>query len=191
MISVYEPPSGRGVRVDGYGYAGYRTNPRFDSLLAKVIVHADTQKFADAAAKAERALSEFRIAGVPTNIPFLRALLRDPRVLAGERQTRFIDEYAAELVAAQPDATRYFEPQATVANRRAGAKLETTDPLGVVDYGRSGAPVQQEADAAEEAIGPGRHRAAARADAGHHRLARRWKRARPCSPGRRCWCSRR
>ena len=63
-IGVYEPPSGRGVRVDGYGYAGYRTNPRYDSLLAKVIVHAPTDGFAEAAAKAERALAEFRIAGV-------------------------------------------------------------------------------------------------------------------------------
>src|SRR4029078_3134948 len=82
VMSVYEPPSGRGVRVDGYGYAGYRTNPRFDSLLAKVIVHARTQKFAEAAAKTERALSEFRLSGVATNIPFLRALLRNPEILA-------------------------------------------------------------------------------------------------------------
>ena len=35
-IEIYEPPSGRGVRVDGFGYAGYRTSPRFDSLLAKL-----------------------------------------------------------------------------------------------------------------------------------------------------------
>ena len=60
-IGVYEPPSGRGVRVDGYGYAGYRTNPRYDSLLAKVIVHTPTDAFAEAAAKTERALAEFRI----------------------------------------------------------------------------------------------------------------------------------
>src|SRR4029453_12645066 len=60
-ISVGEPPSGRGVRVDGYGYAGYRTNPRYDSLLAKVIVHSPAAGFAEAAAKTERALAEFRI----------------------------------------------------------------------------------------------------------------------------------
>src|SRR5262245_18356016 len=46
-LSAFEPPSGRGVRVDGYGYAGYRTNPSFDSLLAKVIVHSDSADFAD------------------------------------------------------------------------------------------------------------------------------------------------
>ena len=59
VLSVYEPPSGRGIRVDGYGYAGYRTNPRFDSLLAKVIVHTQTNRFADAAAGTARAQMRF------------------------------------------------------------------------------------------------------------------------------------
>src|SRR5690606_26424032 len=40
-LSAYEPPGGHGIRVDGYGYSGYTTNPGFDSLLAKLIVHAD------------------------------------------------------------------------------------------------------------------------------------------------------
>ncbi len=137
VISVYEPPCG--PRRAGRWLRLFRLPHQSALRLAAGKSHhaCEHAKFADAAAKAERALSEFRIAGVPTNIPFLRALLRDPRVLAGEGQTRFIDEHAAELVAAQPDAARYFEPQATVANRRAGAKLETTDPLGVVNYGRS------------------------------------------------------
>ena len=58
VLSVFEPPTGPGVRVDGYGYAGYRTNPNFDSLLAKVIVHAAT--FDAAMVRAERALAAFR-----------------------------------------------------------------------------------------------------------------------------------
>ena len=49
-LTVFEPPSGPGVRVDTYGYAGYRTNPNFDSLLAKVIVHSPSADFADALA---------------------------------------------------------------------------------------------------------------------------------------------
>ena len=44
-LTVFEPPSGPGVRVDTYGYAGYRTNPNFDSLLAKVIVHSPSADF--------------------------------------------------------------------------------------------------------------------------------------------------
>ena len=157
-IGVYEPPSGRGVRVDGYGYAGYRTNPRYDSLLAKVIVHAATDQFALAAAKTERALAEFRLTGVATNIAFLRALLRDPAILAGGMHTRFIDEHAAQLVAAQTESARYFESQAA-APRRPGIRLDTRDPLGVVQYGKSGAPLAPASDTSDETsddvVGPG------------------------------------
>src|SRR5437899_7988103 len=74
-LTVFEPPSGPGVRVDTYGYAGYRTNPNFDSLLAKVIVHSPSAAFADVLARAERALAAFRLQGAPNNIDFLRALL--------------------------------------------------------------------------------------------------------------------
>ena len=153
VLSAYEPPSGRGVRVDGYGYAGYRTNPRFDSLLAKVIVHADTGDFAAACAKTARALMEFRIAGVATNIPFLRALLKHPGVLAGEMHTRFIDEHVAALVAAEAEPARYFETEAATP-RRPGVKLDSADPLGVVLYGKSGGPAQTEPVATEDEAGP-------------------------------------
>src|SRR4029079_18648152 len=74
-LTVFEPPSGPGVRVDTYGYAGYRTNPNFDSLLAKLIVHSPSPDFADALARAERALAAFRLEGAPSNVAFLRALL--------------------------------------------------------------------------------------------------------------------
>src|SRR5581483_2002713 len=53
-LSAYEAPSGPGVRVDGFGYAGYRTSARYDSLLAKVVVHAAAGGLAAAAAKAPR-----------------------------------------------------------------------------------------------------------------------------------------
>ena len=55
-ITAFEAPSGPGVRVDTFAYAGYAPSPRFDSLLAKVIVHSDEPEFAAAAAKAQRAL---------------------------------------------------------------------------------------------------------------------------------------
>ena len=71
-LSVYEPASGPGVRVDGFGYSDYHTSVRFDSLLAKLIVHSVDGDLGAAARKAERTLKEFRIAGVPTNIPFLQ-----------------------------------------------------------------------------------------------------------------------
>ncbi|MHC4694583.1 MAG: ATP-binding protein, partial [Planctomycetota bacterium] len=58
-LTVYEAPSGLGVRTDGFGYSGYRTSLSFDSLLAKVIGHSPSANFADAIAKTSRALSEF------------------------------------------------------------------------------------------------------------------------------------
>src|SRR5271168_1112335 len=99
-LSVYEPASGPGVRVDGFGYSGYCTSVRYDSLLAKLIVHLHHGDLSAAARKAERALAEFRIAGVPTNIPFLRALLKNPAFADALVHTRFVEEYAKELCAA-------------------------------------------------------------------------------------------
>ena len=133
-LSAYEPASGPGVRVDGFGYAGYRTSVRFDSLLAKLIVHICEGDLATAARKAERALAEFRIAGVATNISFLRALLKTPAFAAGEVHTRFIEEYAGSLLAAAAALT-----PAPMQNPGPGARIETTDPLAVLNHGKGGA----------------------------------------------------
>ena len=134
-LSVYEAASGPGVRVDGFGYAGYHTSVRFDALLAKLIVHTVDGDLSVAARKAERALGEFHIAGVPTNIPFLRALLRHPDFAAGLIHTRFAEEHAEALCAAADSA----KPAAAVRSRRPGAKLETTDPLAVLIHGKGAA----------------------------------------------------
>lgn len=96
-LSAFEPPTGPGVRVDTFGYAGYRTSAAFDSLLAKVVLRAPD--FLSACHKADRALREFRIDGVATNIDFLRALLVDDAVRANRVTTRFLDVHAAGLVA--------------------------------------------------------------------------------------------
>ncbi len=147
-LTAFDPPSGPGVRVDHCGYAGYTTNPRYDSLLAKVIVHAPGAKFSDAIARADRALAELRIEGVATNAAFLRAILRHPDFAATRVTTRFVDEHAAELVSAAANA----EPQRNFASSELaagtpraasersrqgpGAKLATSDPLAVLDYGK-------------------------------------------------------
>ena len=130
-ISVFEPPTGPGVRVDSYGYAGYRTNPNFDSLLAKVIVHSDT--FAAAVVRGERALAAFRLDGAPSNIGFLRALLADKEVRANKVHTRFIDEHAGKLIAA---AAKFASPAATTS-RQAGARVDAVDPLAVLAFGKA------------------------------------------------------
>jgi acetyl/propionyl-CoA carboxylase alpha subunit len=61
QITHYAPPTGIGVRVDGFAYRGYQTSTRYDSLLAKVITHSRSPVFASATAKAQRALADFQI----------------------------------------------------------------------------------------------------------------------------------
>jgi acetyl/propionyl-CoA carboxylase alpha subunit len=154
VLGAYEPPSGPGVRVDGYGYAGYRTNPRFDSLLAKVIVHSRTNRFADAAAKTVRALSEFRVTGAATNIGFLQSVLRHPGVISGDVHTRFIEEHAPALVAAEPTQARYFEAKSAAAARRPGMRLQTDDPLAIVALGQERVTQAQDEAPEDELAGP-------------------------------------
>jgi acetyl/propionyl-CoA carboxylase alpha subunit/acetyl-CoA carboxylase carboxyltransferase component len=103
-IEAYAQPSGPGVRVDGYGYAGYRVSLRYDSLLAKVITRGED--FAAAVARARAALAEFQVDGVPTSIPLLLAILRHPVFAAGEWDTGFVAAHAAELLADAPRPAR-------------------------------------------------------------------------------------
>ena len=136
LLTSYDPPSGPGVRVDGFGYAGYTTSTRYDPLLAKVIVHADD--LTAAAARARRALGEFKIVGSKTNISFLQALLKSPALTVGEIHTRYVEQNAAALVAESVERARYFEPATPAAPvdardvRRAGARTDTDDPLAVL-----------------------------------------------------------
>ena len=139
VLSAYEAPGGAGVRVDGYGYTGYRTNPAFDSLLAKVIVTAASGQLRDVAARANRALAEFRITGAATNISFLQALLKHPEFLSGQIYTRFVDEEVDALITAAdgPQQRLYFEPATSAtAPQTAGIRLKTADPLAVVALGK-------------------------------------------------------
>ena len=127
-ITAFEPPTGPGVRTDTYGYAGYTTNPAFDSLLAKVIGHSTSPRFADAVRCTSRALGEFRLAGVATNIPFLQNLMDHPDFRAGRIYTRFVDDHWSDLVAPRTDPRR--QPFAGAAPA-AGAHTGNTDPLAV------------------------------------------------------------
>jgi acetyl/propionyl-CoA carboxylase alpha subunit len=71
-LTAFEPPSGPGIRVDTHGYPGFTPSPLFDSLLAKLVVHAARADFLVVLGRAARALSEFRIEGVPTNKALLQ-----------------------------------------------------------------------------------------------------------------------
>lgn len=74
-LSAFDLPSGRGVRVDTFGYSGYQPSPNFDSLLAKLICHSPDGGYVSAMGRVSHALRDFRIEGIQTNIGFLQALL--------------------------------------------------------------------------------------------------------------------
>ncbi|MCY4094493.1 MAG: ATP-grasp domain-containing protein [Gammaproteobacteria bacterium] len=105
-LTAYEAPSGPGIRTDGFGYSGYETSLNFDSLLAKVIGYAPTGGLEAAVARTTRALSEFRIEGVDTNVGFLQNILAHPDFVSGAVHTRFVDEHMATL--ATTDSPRRF-----------------------------------------------------------------------------------
>ena len=109
-LSAYEPPSGPGVRVDGFGYAGYAVNPRFDSLLAKLIVHAGDAEAARI--RALRALSDFRVEGAGTNLDLLAAMLARPELLDGRADTRWFERVLPDLLASPAVPVRHFMTQA-------------------------------------------------------------------------------
>jgi pyruvate carboxylase len=90
-ILHYRSPGGMGIRLDaGNAYAGAIITPFFDSLLVKIT--AKGNRFPTACRRMERALAEFRVRGVKTNIPFLLNLVNHPEFVAGEFTTRSLDE---------------------------------------------------------------------------------------------------
>ncbi|MGK2740001.1 carboxyl transferase domain-containing protein [Tepidicaulis sp. LMO-SS28] len=108
LLKAFTPPSGPGIRVDTFGYAGYKTSPNYDSLLAKLIAYSPSPDYGEAVARARRALAEFQIEGVDTNIPFLQALTARNEVKENRVYTTFIADHAAELVKAEAERPRYF-----------------------------------------------------------------------------------
>ncbi|QPF86616.1 carbamoyl-phosphate synthase large subunit [Bradyrhizobium genosp. L] len=126
-LSVFDLPSGPGVRVDTFGYSGYRTSAAFDSLLAKVIVHSPSPKWPDVVHKAARALREFRIGGVATNIPLLGAVLAHQSFVRNKINTSFIDTHVAALVGA---ASEHVAPLIAVSEAAASRAAAEAAPEG-------------------------------------------------------------
>jgi pyruvate carboxylase len=102
-ITAYRSPGGAGVRLDGGTALGAEVAAHFDSMLVKLTCRG--RDFGIAVARARRAVAEFRIRGVSTNIPFLQAVLDDPDFAAGRVTTSFIEE-RPELLTARSSADR-------------------------------------------------------------------------------------
>lgn len=102
-ISAYRSPGGAGIRLDGGTNLGAEISAHFDSMLVKLTCRG--KDFPTAVKRARRAIAEFRIRGVATNIPFLQAVLDDPDFSAGHITTSFIDE-RPQLLTARSSANR-------------------------------------------------------------------------------------
>ncbi|BFM42570.1 acetyl-CoA carboxylase biotin carboxylase subunit [Flavobacterium sp. CFS9] len=90
-ITTLHMPGGHGVRLDTHVYSGYSIPPNYDSMIAKLITTAQSRE--EAISKMRRALDEFVIEGIKTTIPFHRQLMDDPKYIAGDYTTAFMDTF--------------------------------------------------------------------------------------------------
>jgi pyruvate carboxylase len=130
-ITTYRSPGGAGIRLDGGTInPGAQISPHFDSMLAKLTCRG--RDFSAAVRRSKRALAEFRIRGVATNIPFLQAVLEDPSFEAGDLSTSFIDE-RPELLrghVSKDRGTKILNWLADVTvNQPNGPRMSTVNPL--------------------------------------------------------------
>jgi acetyl-CoA/propionyl-CoA carboxylase biotin carboxyl carrier protein len=141
-IAEWSPPSGPGVRVDA-GYTRGMTVPQaFDSLIAKLIVTGASRQ--QALERARRALDEFVVSGMPTVLPFHRAVVRDPAFTAEPFtiHTRWIEtEFAGQLPSFSGLAAQEIEPppRERITVEVAGKRLEVVLPAGLLAAGPGGA----------------------------------------------------
>ena len=90
LISSFHMPGGNGIRVDTHAYSGYFVPQYYDSMIAKIIVHAPNRK--EAISRMKGALNECVVEGIKTTIPFLKEILSNPEFIKGEIHTSFIDK---------------------------------------------------------------------------------------------------
>ncbi len=89
LLEVFSPPGGLGVRMDTHAYAGYRIPPNYDSMIAKLIVHAEDRE--KARWRMQRALSEFRVGPIATTIGLHRRLLNHSAVVNNDTDIHFVE----------------------------------------------------------------------------------------------------
>jgi acetyl-CoA carboxylase biotin carboxylase subunit len=90
-ITAWHVPGGPGVRIDSHVYAEYVIPPHFDSMIGKLIITDKTRE--DAIRRANRALDEFIVEGIPTTIPFYLKVVRNEQFLSGQYTTSFVEEH--------------------------------------------------------------------------------------------------
>lgn len=90
-IGLYYAPGGHGVRIDSHAYSGYSVPPHYDSMLSKLITFGHTREIA--IDRMYRALSEYIIQGIPTTIPFCKAIMQDPAFRTGQFSTKYVEDF--------------------------------------------------------------------------------------------------
>jgi len=98
-ITQWQAPQGPGIRLDTHCFEGYMVPPFYDSLLAKLIVHANTRQ--EAADKTNIVLDNFHVSGIDTLIPFLKVVIADPQYREGKVNTQWLEKKLEEYAAAQ------------------------------------------------------------------------------------------
>jgi acetyl-CoA/propionyl-CoA carboxylase biotin carboxyl carrier protein len=144
-VSLFDPPSGPGVRVDAGVETGSVIGGQFDSMLAKLIVHGATRE--EALQRSRRALDEFKVEGLATVIPFHRAVVSDPAFIGDDEgfsvHTRWIEtewENTVEpFTGGDPIEEEDTIPRQTVVVEVGGRRLEVSLP-GDLSLGNGGAP---------------------------------------------------
>jgi len=127
MLTRFDPPSGPGIRIDTGVVAGSTIHPSYDSLVAKLIVHAPGD-FTAAVKRLRRALDEFHIAGAPTNLNVQRNVVARSEFLTGAVDTRFIERHAADLAKPHPGRRENAATDAGAAQ----AETQIAVPTGLI-----------------------------------------------------------
>ena len=126
----FDLPAGPGVRVDTHGAAGATPSPHYDTLLAKLIVHTRSPRFADALRRSQRALAECRIDGVATNLALLQALAARQEMESQQVHTRWLESVLPELLAATKDIAK--KAYSTSAAEQKDPQIASDAPEGAV-----------------------------------------------------------
>jgi acetyl-CoA carboxylase biotin carboxylase subunit len=93
LVQAFHAPGGLGVRVDSALYSGYKVPPYYDSMIAKLIVHAPTR--AEAIARMRRSLAEFAVVGIKTTLPLHQRIVDAPEFIAGDYTIHWLERFVA------------------------------------------------------------------------------------------------